>query len=108
MRGHHPEDLIVDSASGKVYHRYDTCCLFDPTTDVYYEPFSDAGYDYGLYDAPEDYEGGTQIAGEWYLPKRRYRTAQGLMSELESEGFNTLLQTGEHGSNVLCKLAEAS
>ena len=39
---HHPEDLIVDSASGKVYHTYDECCLFDPKSDVYYEPFSEA------------------------------------------------------------------
>ena len=100
---HYPDDLIVDSVSG-TYHRYDKHCLLDPTTDVYYEPFSGTGYDDGLDDAPEDYEGSTQIAGRWYLPTRRYRTAEGLRAELEAEGFKTLLQTGESGENVLCKI----
>jgi hypothetical protein len=35
---------------------------------------------------------------------RRYRTAQSLVTELEIEGFEILLQTGEYGENVLCKL----
>ena len=105
---HHPDNLIVDTVSETVYHRYDKHCLFDPTTDVYYEPFSGTGYDYGLDDAPEDYEGSTQIAGRWYLPRRRYRTAKGLRAELEAEGFKLLLQTGEFGENVLCMLAAES
>ena len=102
---HHPEDTVVDSASGAVYHRHDIECLFEPSTDVYYEPFFRADDDYGLNDTPEDYEGKVQIAGRWYLPRRRYRTAHGLKAELEAEGFETLFQTGEFGENVLCKLA---
>ena len=102
---HHPDNLIVYSVSDTVYHGYDKHCLFDPTTDVYYEPFSGTGYDYGLDDAPENYEGSTQIAGRWYLPTRRYRTAEGLRAELEAEGFKTILQTGELGENVLGTLA---
>ena len=102
---HSPDELTVDPVSGTVYHRYDEHCLFDPTTDICYEPFSDAGYDYPVDDAPEDYEGSTQIAGRWYMPTRRYRTAKGLRAELETEGFETLLQTGEFGENVLCTLA---
>jgi SAM-dependent methyltransferase len=102
---HRPEDIVIDSVSGKVYHGYDERCLFDPTTEVYYRPFSDTGDGPG--DAPEDYEGSTRIAGRWYLPTRRYRTAQSLVSELESEGFEVLLQTGEDGENVLCKPAAA-
>ena len=102
---HHSEDLIVDPASGKAYHRYDENGLFDPSTSINYEPFSDEVCEYGLTDSPEGYEGSTEIAGKWYLPKRRYRTARGLKEELEGEGFNTLLQTGEFGENVLCKVA---
>jgi len=104
---HQLEYIVVDSVSGKVYHKYDERCLFDPTTEVYYKSFSDTGYDDELRDAPEEYEGSTQIAGIWYLPTRRYRTAQSLVSELESEGFEILLQTGEDGGNVLCKPAAA-
>ena len=37
---HFPDDIVVDPVSGTVYHRYDNDCLFDPTTDIYYEPFS--------------------------------------------------------------------
>ncbi len=104
----HPDDVVVEPVSANVYHRYDEHSLFDPTTDILYEPFSGTEYDYGLDDAPEDYEGSTQIAGRWYLPKRRYRTAKGLRAELEDEGFKTLLQTGEFGENVLCTLAADS
>jgi hypothetical protein len=51
---HHPEDIVVDSASGKVYHGYDERCLFDPTTEVYYKPFSETG------DRPDDAPGTTK------------------------------------------------
>jgi SAM-dependent methyltransferase len=95
---HNPEEVVIDPASGTTYHAYDEGCLFDPTTEICYEPFSDASV------APEDFEESTQIAGTWYLPNRRYRTAQSLVSELESEGFEILLQTGEYGENVLSKL----
>ncbi len=105
---HHPDDLVVDPISGTVYHRYDKNCLFDPTTDIYYELVSSPRYDYRLDDTPEDYEGGTEIAGRWYLPTRRYRTTKGLKTELEAEGFKTLLQTGEFGENALCTLAADS
>ena len=99
---HHPEEVVVDSTSGKVYHTYDEICLFDSTTEIYYEPFSEAN------DAPEDYEGSTLMAGTWYLPTRRYRTAQSLVSELESEGIAVLLQAGEYGENLLCQLPPSS
>ncbi len=105
---HHPADRIVDSVSGKVYHRYDGACLFDPTSDVFYEPFSDSKYDHRLQESPGDYEGSSEIAGKWYLLTRRYRTAQGLRAELEAEGFNIVLQTDEFGENVLCKVATDS
>jgi hypothetical protein len=105
---HHPEDAVFDRSSGTILHRYDDEGLFDSATGVYREPFFSDEEDYGLDDAPEDYEGSTQIAGRWYLPKRRYRTAQGLRAELEAEGFNVRVQTGESGENVLCTAAAAT
>jgi len=91
---HHPEDAVTDPVSGVVYHRYDNECLFNPENSVYCEPVSNA---------ERGYEGRIAIAGRWYLPTRRYRTAPGLRAELETEGFNVILQSGQFGENVVCQ-----
>ncbi len=101
---HHGEDRTVDSDSGRVFHRYDDHDIFDPQTDIQYGLFSDDE----LGDGPEDYEASVRVADNWYLPHRRYRTPEGLRSELEDQRFRVLLQRGEYGENVVCTRAGSS
>jgi SAM-dependent methyltransferase len=103
---HHPEVQIIDSQTGKIYHRYDEDALFDPETEIYYDLFS--RYEKALSDTPTDYEAALEIAGEWYLPRRIYRTPENLKRELEAEGFEVLLQNGESDENAVCVHAGSS
>lgn len=100
---HHPDDQVIDSKSGIVFHRYDEHDIFEPETDILYALFSGTSSNEPD-DRPEDYEEIIEIDGKWYLPKRRYRNPEGLRSELEVEGFRMILQTGEYGGNVVCAL----
>jgi SAM-dependent methyltransferase len=103
---HHLESRVVDCRSGKVFDRYDDHDLFDSDTDILYSCVSDV--DLGqLEDQAKDCEESIRIEGELYLPRRRYRRPGGLRAELEDEGFKVLLQTGEHGQNVVCVLYDA-
>ena len=97
---HHPEVQIVDSQTGKIYHRYDEDALFDPETEIYYDLFS--RYEEALADTPADYEDVLEIAGKWYLPRRIYKTPENLKRELGAEDFEVLLQNGESGENAVC------
>ena len=103
---HHPESRVIDCKSGKVFDRYDDYDLFDSETDILYSLVSDV--DLGqLEDQAKDCEESIRIEGELYIPRRRYRKPAGLRAELEDEGFKVLLQTGEHGQNVVCVLYDA-
>lgn len=97
---HHPDVQIVDPQTGKTYHRYDEDALFDPQTEVYYDRF--ARFEYTCTDTPAEYEEALEIAGEWYLPRRMYRTPENLKRELEAEDFEVLLQSGDVGENAVC------
>ena len=88
---HRGDQQVVDRRSSRVFDRYDEASLFDPATDIYYEP----------YDGKEQVDGSICINGSWYYPFRRYRTAARLHAEVESHGFRVLLQTGELGQNLV-------
>ena len=88
---HRSDRQVVDRLTGRVFDRYDEASLFDPDTDIYYEP----------YDGMEQVDGSICINGSWYYPFRRYRTAARLRAEVESYGFRVLHQTGELGQNVV-------
>ena len=74
-----------------MFDRYDEASLFDPDTDLYYEP----------YDGEEEVDGSVRVNGSWYFPFRRYRTSAWLRAEVESYGFRALLQNGELGQNLV-------
>ena len=88
---HWADRQVVDRSTGRVFDRYDEASLFDPDTDIYYEP----------YDGKEQVDGSIRVNGSWYYPFRRYRTAARLRAEVESYGFRVLHQTGELGQNVV-------
>ena len=88
---HWADRQVVDRRSGRVFDRYDEASLFDPDTDVYYEPF----------DGKEQVDGSICVNGSWYYPFRRYRTAARLRAEVESYGFRVLHQTGNLGQNLV-------
>ena len=88
---HRGDQQVVDRRSGRVFDRYDEASLFDPDTDVYYEP----------YDGKEQVDGAIRVNGSWYYPFRRYRTAARLRAEVESYAFRVLLQNGEMGQNLV-------
>jgi hypothetical protein len=93
----------VDPSSGKVFHRYDELDLYDPDTEIVYNPVYADGFDQRA-DRSQDYEGSTYIDGKPYLPRRRHRRAASLRAELEAAGFQVLLQTGAYGQHVVCLL----
>ena len=88
---HRSDRQVVDRGSGRVFDRYDEASLFDPDTDVYYEP----------YDGREQVDGSIRVNGSWYYPFRRYRTAARLRDEVEAYGFKMLHQTGKLGQNLV-------
>ena len=94
---HRADRQVVDRRSGRVFDRYDEASLFDPDTDIYYEP----------YDGKEQVDGAIRVNGSWYYPFRRYRTALRLRAEVESYGFKVLLQTGELGQNLVAVQQES-
>jgi len=103
---HHPEQRIVDPRSGVVFDRYDDVDLFDPVSEILYAHFT--GTRCGeVDDHPEAYAEAIEVDGRWYLPRRRYRTPQGLREELGAAGFSVLLQSGDYGENVVCALEGA-
>ena len=88
---HRADRKVVDRLTGRGFDRYDEASLFDPDTDIYYEP----------YDGKEQVDGAIHVDGSWYYPFRRYRTAPRLRTEVESYAFRVLLQTGELGQHLV-------
>ena len=71
--------------TGRVFDRYDEASLFDPATDIYYQPCS----------GKEQTDGVISVNGSRFSPFRRYRTGPRLRQELEPYGFRVHHQTGE-------------
>jgi SAM-dependent methyltransferase len=94
----HPDEQVVDDATGTVYHRYGDDALIDSTTGIVYTPL-DAD--------PEAYEGARQIQGRWYLLNRRHHRPAALRAELERAGFCVLYQDDDYGGNLICAHASA-
>ena len=88
---HRGDRQVIDRHTGRVFDRYDEASLFDPDTDLYYEP----------YDGKEQVDGSIRVNGLWYYPFRRYRTGSRLREEVEAYGFTVLHQTGELGQNLV-------
>ncbi|MDD9986980.1 MAG: class I SAM-dependent methyltransferase [Spirochaetaceae bacterium] len=88
---HHPDRQVVDRGTGRVFDGYDDDCLYDPDTDLYYRP----------YDGEVEIDGAITVGGARFFPFRRYRTGPRLRKEVESYGFEVLLQTGEWGQNLV-------
>jgi len=88
---HHPDRQVVDRGTGRVLDGYDDDCLYDPDTDLCYWP----------YDGEVETDGAIAVGGARFFPARRYRTGPRLRKEVESYGFDVLLQTGEWGENVV-------
>ena len=88
---HRGDRQVIDRYMGRVFDRYDEASLFDPDTDLYYEP----------YDGKEQVDGSIRVNGLWYYRFRRYRTGSRLREEVEAYGFTVLHQTGELGQNLV-------
>ena len=95
-----PDVTVEDSATGKVYTRFDAHDLFDREAEICYNLFEPdpARPDVG----PEDYDGTICVKGRWYIHRRRYRTPENLRAELEYHGFEVLHQGGEVMENAVC------
>ena len=88
---HHRDRQVVDRRTGRVFDRYDDASLFDPDTDLYYQP----------YDGKEPVDGSIWVDGSWFYPFRRYRTGPRLRAELEAYGFEVIHQSGGLGQNLV-------
>ena len=77
---HRPDRQVVDARTGRVFDRYDEAGLFDPASDIYYQPQDGS-------DGYERIDGSIRVNGARYSPFRRYRTGPRLRAELESHGF---------------------
>ncbi len=88
---HHQDWQTVDRATGRRFDGFDEDCLYDPDTDLCYWPC----------DGRVEIDGAITVAGARFYPARRYRNGPRLRQEVESYGFEVLLQSGEWGENVL-------
>ena len=52
---HRNDQQVVDRLTGRVFDRYDEASLFDPDTDLYYQP----------YDGKEEVDGSIHLNGSW-------------------------------------------
>ena len=95
---HSPEKRIVDRSTGQTYDTYDGDCLYDPSTDYYYEPLEKAPSEREQVEPCSDT---LVINGKTYIPKRCYRDGKRLVAEVESYGFECVLQHGECGENSI-------
>lgn len=88
---HHPERHVMDRATGRRFDGFDDDCLYDPDTDLCYWP----------YDGEAEIDGAVTLGGARFFPARRYRNGPRLRKEVESYGFEVLLQSGEWGENLI-------
>lgn len=96
---HDSEEKIVDRATGQTYDLYDGDCLYDPVTDYYYEPLEKYPSEREQRETCDDT---IEVNGQTYIPKRCYRDGRRLRAELAVHGFDTLLQSGEYGQDLVC------
>ena len=96
---HSPEEKVIDDSTGHVYDVYDDDCLYDPSTDYYYEPLENFPSERERVEACEDT---FVVNGITYIPKRCYRDGSRLQAELQSEGFDVILQHGEWDQDSVC------
>ena len=88
---HRPDRQVVERGTGRVFDGYDEDSLYDPDTDLCYWP----------YDGETEIDGAITIDGARFFPARRYRDGPRLRKEVESYGFEVLLQAGEWGENLV-------
>ena len=88
---HHADRQVVDRTTGRAFDGYDEDCLYDADTDLCYWP----------YDGDVEIDGAITVDGARFFPARRYRNGPRLLKEVESYGFEVLLQTGEWGQNLV-------
>ena len=88
---HRPDRQVVEPGTGRVFDGYDDDCLYDPDTDVCYWP----------YDGEAEIDDAITVDGARFFPARRYRDGPRLRKEVESYGFEVLLQAGEWGENLV-------
>ena len=90
-RRHHQDRQAVDRVTGRKLDGFDDDCLYDPHTDLCYWP----------YDGEAEIDGAITVDGARFFPARRYRNGPRLRKEVESYGFEVLLQSGEWGENLI-------
>ena len=95
---HSPEEKVVDDSTDFAYDVYDSDCLYDPSTDYCYEPLVNFPSDRECAETCEDT---LVVNGTTYIPKRCYRDGSRLKTELESQGFDVILQHGEWGEDSI-------
>ncbi len=88
---HRPGCQVADCRTGRVFDGYDEECLYDPATDLCYWPCH----------GDVEIDGAIIVDGARFFPARRYRNGPRLRKEVESFGFEVLLQTGGSGENVV-------
>ncbi len=88
---HHPDRRVVDRRTGRGFDGFDENCLYDPDTDLCYQP----------YDGEVAIDGAIIVNGARFFPARRYRNGPRLRDEVESYGFEVLMQTGDLGENLV-------
>lgn len=87
-------EVMIDTSNSKKYNLYGPGGIFDPVTEIFYEPFSE---DPELEDKPEDYDNIFVMNDERYLPRRRYRKPESLKNELESKDFASFIKVVKKG-----------
>ena len=87
---HRPDHQVADRGTGRTFDGYDEDCLYEPDTDLLYQP----------YDGEVAIDGAITVNGNRFVPARRYRNGPRLRKEVESYGFEVLHQTGEWGENL--------
>ncbi|MDE0222683.1 MAG: class I SAM-dependent methyltransferase [Spirochaetaceae bacterium] len=90
-RRHHQYRQAVDRETGRKLDGYDDACLYDPHTDLCY----------WRYDGEAEIDGAITVDGTRFFPARRYRNGPRLRAEVESYGFEVLLQSGEWGESLV-------
>ena len=95
---HHRCHKVVDEATGRIFDRYDEDCLFEAHTGLHYEPYTHGD---DVDDSPSSYEDAIAVNGDTFVPLRRYLDGEGLREEVESHGFEVLLQSGEETENLV-------
>ena len=95
---HTPDMKVIDRSTGQTYDIYDNDCLYDPSTDYYYEPLEKYPSERERIEACEDT---IVVNGRTYIPKRCYRDWRRLQAEVGSYGFEPIFRHGEYGESSI-------